>query len=130
MTFNLKVLIRIKVYEAIYIVCPVAISRLDRVRPLCYHESLGLCGVDNLNIIRVGSAVIRILGSSTELLYDDIISLVKVWLSHQRLQYLALVFVDNCFRDKATPDLLKEIINERKRSIKLISGATELNAVL
>ena len=122
MTFNLIVLIRIKVYEAIYIVCPVAISRFDRVRPLCCHDSLGLRGVDHLNSIRAGSTVIRILGSSTELLYDDIISLVKVWLSHQRLQYLALVLVDNCFRDKATPDLLKEIIHERKRSIKLISG--------
>ena len=107
------VLIGIKVYEAIYVVCPVAISRLDRVCPLCDHDSLGLRGVDNLNIIRVSSAVIRILGSSTKLLDYDIISLVKVRLSHQRLQYLALVFVDNCLRDKATPDLLKEIINER-----------------
>ena len=120
----MEVLIGIKVYEAIYVVCPVAISWLDRVCPLCDHDSLGLRGIDNLNIISVGSVVIRILGSSTKLLYDDIISLVKVWLSHQRLQYLALVLVDNIFRDNATPDLLKEIIHERKRSIKLISGPT------
>jgi hypothetical protein len=52
------------------------------------------------------------MGSSTELLDDDIVSLVEVWLSHHRLQYVTLVLVDDCLRDKATSDLLKEIIHE------------------
>ena len=48
MTFNLEVLIGIKVYEAIYIVSPVSICFLDLVRPLCDHYSLGLLSVDDL----------------------------------------------------------------------------------
>ena len=48
MTFNLEVLIGIKVYEAIYIVSPVFICFLDLVRPLCDHYSLGLLSVDDL----------------------------------------------------------------------------------
>jgi hypothetical protein len=95
-TFNLEVLIRIKVHEAIYIVCPVGISWLDPVRPLCDHDSLGLRSVDHLNNIWINDAAIGIMGSSTEFLNDDVVSLVEVRLSHHRLQYVTLVLVDDC----------------------------------
>jgi hypothetical protein len=96
-TFNLIVLIRIKVYESIYIVCKVAISWLDLIRPLRGHDILGLLSVGSLRFILIFSAAIGALGSSTELLDDDIfVSLVEVWLSHHRLQYLALVLVVDC----------------------------------
>ena len=130
MTFNLEVLIRIKVHEAIYILCPVAISWFDRVRPLCGHDSLGLHSVDHLNIIWIIDAAIGTMGSSTELLNYDVVSLVEVWLSHHRLQYVTLVLVDDCLRDEATSDLLKEIIHEGQSSIKLGTGTTKLNAII
>ena len=82
MTFNLEVLIRIKIHEAIYIVRPVGITWLDPVRPLCDHDSLGLRSVDHLNTIWIIVAAIGTMGPSTQLLDDDIVSLVEVWLSH------------------------------------------------
>jgi len=129
-TFNLEVLIRIKVNEAIYILCPVAISWLDRVRPLCGHDSLGLHCVDHLNTIWIIDIAFGTMGSSSELLDDNVVSLVEVWLSHHLLQYVALVLVDDCLRDKATSDLLKEIVHEGQSSIKLSTGSTKLNAII
>jgi hypothetical protein len=131
MTFNLEILIRIKVYEAIYIACPVGISWFDPVRPLSGHDSLGLCSVDNLNIILIIYVVIGVLRSSTELLDGDIfVSLVEVRLSHDLLQYLTLVLVDDCLRDDATSDLLKEIVHKRYSNIKLGPGSTKLNGIV
>jgi hypothetical protein len=130
-TFNLEVLIRIKVYESIYIVCKVAISWLDLIRPLRGHDSLGLLSVFSLRFILIFSAVIGSLGSSTELLDANIfVSLVEVWLSHHRLQYLTLILVDDCLCDKATSDLLKEFIHKRYSGIKLSSVSTKLNGIV
>jgi hypothetical protein len=75
-------------------------------------------------------AAIGTMGSSTELLNYDVVSLVEVWLSHHRLQYVTLVLVDDCLRDEATSDLLKEIIHEGQSSIKLGTGTTKLNAII
>jgi hypothetical protein len=85
---------------------------------------------DNLNIIWIIYVVIRVLGSSTELLDDDIfVSLVEVRLSHDLLQYLTLVLVDDCLRDDSTSNLLKKIVHERYSSIKLSSVSTKLNGI-
>jgi hypothetical protein len=131
-SFNLVILIRIKLYETIYIFCKVAITWLDLVRPLCGHYSLGLLSVDNLNIIFIiYAAFIGALGSTNEPLDGDIIiRFVEIGLSHHRLQYLTLVLVDDCFLDKATPDLLMEIIHKRFISIKQSSGSTKLNGIV
>jgi len=86
---------------------------------------------DNLNIIWIIYVVIRVLGSSTELLDDDIfVSLVEVRLSHDLLQYLTLVLVDDCLRDDATSNLLKKIVHKRYSQIKLGSGSTKLNGIV
>jgi hypothetical protein len=43
---------------------------------------------------------------------------------------MTLVLVDDCLLDKATPDLLMEIIHKRFISIKLSSGSTKLNGIV
>jgi hypothetical protein len=129
-TFNLEVLIRIKVYESIYIVCKVAISWLDLIRPLRGHDSLGLLSIFSLKFILIFFAVIEALGSSTELLDDAFVSLEEIFVcSHDLLQYVTLILVDDCLWSEATFDLLNEIFHNRLCSIKLISGTTQPNVL-
>jgi len=147
MTFNLEVLIGIKVYEAIYIVSPVSIWFLDLVRPLCDHYSLGLLSVDDLLLfllpglllfllrglllfLLVSYFIIDGLWSSTKLLDDAFVSLEEVFVcSHDLFQYVTLILVDDCLWSEATFDLLNEIFHNRLCSIKLISGTTQPNVL-
>lgn len=133
-SFNLPGLVWVKVREIVQSICPftvVIITFIDLVCPLSCVYGLSLFSVSSYLLFFFLLWLFSTKNRLASNLADDysIIS-IEVYISLHSLQYIALIFIADCFGDETASDLFCEFSDLLNACVKILSWSSDLNIIL